>query len=123
LFDYDKGVAMMGSFKEIERQQNNFSPTNTTSRKELGYYGVKVIKPLKVFAPQYVERLSSRGGSRDSLYYQVPYLDPITQQIESFLVDEGWRKKEFRRIVDRVNLSPSFLVRVGERRNFLVGVG
>jgi len=122
LFDYDKGVAMMRSFKEIERQ-NNFLPTNTTSQKELSYYGVKVIKPLKVFAPQYVERLSSRGGSRDSLYYQVPYLDPVTQQIESFLVDAGWRKRESRRIVERGSLPSSFLVRVGGRKDFLVGVG
>ena len=80
------------------------------------------IKPVKVFAPQYVKRLSSIGGSRNSLYYQIPYLDPITQQIEIFLVDGGWRRKEFERIVEGASLASSFLVRVGERRNFLVRV-
>ena len=112
----------MRSFREIERP-NNFFPTITTSRKELSYYGTKLIKPLKVFAPQYVKELSSGGGSRDSLYYQVPYLDPITQRIESFLVDGGWRRKEFRRIVEGGSLPSSFLVRVGGRRDFLVRVG
>ena len=112
---------MMRSFREIERP-NNFFPTITTSRKELSYYGTKLIKPLKVFAPQYVKELSSGGGSRDSLYYQVPYLVPITQQIENFLVDRGWRKKQFRRIAEGTSLAPSFLVKVGERRDFLVGL-
>jgi hypothetical protein len=80
---------MMKDFREMERKQNNFSPTNTTLKKKLSYYGTKTIRPLKIFAPQRVEKLSSVGGSRDSFYYQVPYLDPVSQQIESFLIDGG----------------------------------
>lgn len=108
LSDYDKGAEMIRSFKEVGKQQENFLSTNTTfkearenrggkqkfpttatSQKELGYYGTRIIKPLKVFAPQYVEKLSSIGGSRESCYYSVGYLDPITQQIGRFLVDKG----------------------------------
>jgi hypothetical protein len=113
LSNYDKGVEMMRDFKEVERRQNNFLisgknypqghnffPTNTTLKKEMSYYGTKTVRPLKIFSPQRVEKLSSVGGSRDSFYYQVPYLDPISRQIESFLVDGGWREKEFWKISD-----------------------
>jgi hypothetical protein len=122
LSSYDKGMRMRQDFFKVERQQNNFFPTNTTLKKELGYYGTKTVKPLKIFAPQYVKQLSSKGGSQDSFYYQVPYLDPISQQIGRFLVDAGWRGKEFQRISE-VNLPPSLVLRRGERVDFLVGVG
>jgi hypothetical protein len=89
LSSYDKEARMIRDFARLERKENNFFPTNTTEGKELGYYGVKTVKPLKIFAPKYVKKLSSVGGSRDSFYYQVPYLDPISQQIGSFLVDRG----------------------------------
>ncbi|CAG8547268.1 12622_t:CDS:2 [Ambispora gerdemannii] len=79
----------MWDFVKVEKKVNNFFPTNATSQKELSYYGTKIIKPLKIFTPQYVKKLSSAGGSRDSHYYQIPYLDPITQQIGSFLIDAG----------------------------------
>ena len=60
---------MVRDFKRAERKRNDFFPTNTTSRKELGYQGVKVVKLEQVFAPRYVERLSCSGGSRESEYY------------------------------------------------------
>jgi hypothetical protein len=72
--------------------------TNTTIKKGLGYYGVKVVEPLKIFTPRLVEKLSSTGGSRDNCYYQVAYLDS-SGQVESFLVDRGWRVREFERVV------------------------
>ena len=80
---------MIRDFAKLERKENDFFPTNTTMRKELNYYGVKTVRPLKVFAPRYVEKLSSKGGSHESHYYQVPYLDPVSQRVESFLVDRG----------------------------------
>jgi len=80
---------MIRDFAKLERKKNNFLSTNATTRKELNYYGFKTIKPLKMFTPQYVKKLSSKGGSQESHYYQVPYLDPVSQQIESFLVDGG----------------------------------
>jgi len=89
LSSYDKGTALLRSFKEVEREQNNFLSTTTTLKKELGYYGIRIVRPLKIFTPQYVKQLSSKGGSQESHYYQVPYLDPVSQQIESFLVDAG----------------------------------
>jgi len=69
LSNYDKGAEMMRDFKEVKRQQENFFPTNTTLKKELNYYGTRIIRPLKIFSPQYVEKLSSVGGSRESEYY------------------------------------------------------
>jgi hypothetical protein len=113
---------MIRSFREAKTQQNNFFPTNTTLKKELSYYGTKIIKPSKLFTPQYVKKLSSVGGSQDSHYYQVPYLDPISQQIGRFLVDSGWRKKAFERIVNEVNSPPELLIRVGEKVDFLLRV-
>ena len=80
---------MMRSFKEVEREQNNFLSTTTTLKKELGYYGIRIVRPLKIFTPQYVKKLSSIGRSQDSHYYQIPYLDPVNQQVERFLVDAG----------------------------------
>ena len=80
---------MIRDFARLERKEINFLPTNTTLKKELGYYGTRIVKPLKMFTPQYVKKLSSKGGSQESHYYHVPYLDPVSQQIESFLVDAG----------------------------------
>ena len=80
---------MIREVAKLERKGDNFLSTNTTMRKELNYYGIKTVRPLKIFAPRYVEKLSLRGGSQESHYYQVPYLDPVSQQIESFLVDAG----------------------------------
>ena len=80
---------MIRDFAKLERKENNFFPTNTTLKKKLNYYGTRIVKPLKMFTPQYVKKLSSKGGSQESHYYQVPYLDPVSQQIESFLVDSG----------------------------------
>lgn len=123
LSSYDKGVRMRRDFAKVKRKENNFFPTNTTKEKGLNYYGTKIIKPLKIFAPQYVEKLSSTGGSRDSHYYQVPYLDPVSQQVGRFLVDVGWRGKEFGRIVNWDCSPSSLVVRIGEKTEFLVGVG
>ena len=99
-----------------------FLSTNTTSQKGLSYYGTKIVKPLQIFPPRLVEKLSSVGGSRDSFYYQVPYLDS-SGQVESFLVDRGWREREFGRVVGGNFLPSELLVRVGERCDFLVRVG
>lgn len=111
---------MVRDFAKLGRKENNFFPTNTTLKKEFSYYGVKTVKPLKVFTPQRVKKLNSVGGSRDSFYYQVPYLDPISQQVERFLVDGGWREREFKRISDWACSPPSLLLRVGERVDFLI---
>lgn len=133
----DRGVRIVRNFTEV----NNFLSTNTTfdktkqnqgekpnlstiatTKKELGYYGTKMVKPLKIFPPQLVERLNSIGGSRDSFYYQISYLDS-GQQVGSFLVDKGWREREFLRVVSQTNL-PSYLwLKKGERTDFLVRAG
>ena len=123
LSSYDKGTALLRSFKEVEREQNNFLSTTTTLKKELGYYGIRIVRPLKIFTPQYVKQLSSKGGSQESHYYQVPYLDPVSQQIESFLVDAGWRKREFKRVVEGASSPSGLALRVGEKVDFLVRVG
>lgn len=111
---------MIKDFARLRKKENNFPPTNTTTRKELNYYGFKTVRPLKIFSPQSVKKLSSMGGSRDSFYYQVPYLDPVGQQIGSFLVDKGWREREFKRINNWAYSPPSLLLKVGERVNFLI---
>src|SRR5947207_2670220 len=86
-FSLSKGdgkLVVVGNFTIVK----NFLSTNTTGEKRLGYYGAKVVKPLQIFVPRLVEKLSSVGGSRDSLYYQVAYLDS-SGQVGSFLVDRG----------------------------------
>jgi hypothetical protein len=113
----DKRMVMRRDFEEVKKQKSNFLSTNTILKKELSYYGEKVVKPLKIFAPQHVENLSCRGGSRDSFYYEVPYLDPVSQRVEKFLIDGGWRKKEFAKLM---NNPTSICLRVGEKVDFLI---
>ncbi|MCE8162796.1 MAG: site-specific DNA-methyltransferase [Candidatus Moeniiplasma glomeromycotorum] len=89
----------------------------------LNYYGTRFVEPLKIFTFRPVKKLSSMGGSRDSFYYQFSYLDLVSQLQKSFLVDSGWRKKEFRRIISQTHSPPCLWLRRGERVDFLVGVG
>lgn len=122
LSDGDEVVRIRRDFVRAEKEVNDFLSTNTTRGKELGYYGNKVVKPLKIFSPQLVKRLNSIGGSRDSVYYQVDYLDAVSSVRGSFLVDAGWREREFLKVADWNNSMSSLVLRKGERCDFLVGV-